>query len=58
MPAAKIRQHFQLSFSHPFTGSRANDAKFYSGLDETGKQEFKEAQDLRQARLRMVMSLR
>jgi hypothetical protein len=54
---AKIQKHFKESLSRPFTGSKANDAKFYNSLDEQGKQEYKEAKDLRAARLKMVESL-
>ena len=58
IPTYKIQEHFRLSYSHPLTGSKANDEKFYKSLDENGKQEFREAQDLRDARLKMVMSLK
>jgi hypothetical protein len=56
-PPSKIREHFKLSLSRPFTGSAANDSKFYNSLDERGKDELQEAKDLRKARLRMINSL-
>jgi hypothetical protein len=40
-----------------FTGSKENDAKFFNSLSEVGKMEFKEAKDLRAARLSAVESL-
>jgi len=57
-PPAKIYEHFKDSLSRPLTGSKANDAKFLASLDALGRQEYKEAKDLQQARLQMVLSLR
>ena len=54
---AKIQKHFKESLLRPFTGSKANDVKFYNSLDEIGKREYQEAKDLRAARLSMVQSL-
>jgi hypothetical protein len=58
VPTDKIQKHFKTSLTHPFTGSKTGDQKFFNSLDEAGKMEFKEAKDLRQARLRMIESLR
>jgi len=58
VPTQKIQEHFKLSYSHPLTGSKENDAKFVKGLDATVKEEYKEAMQLRQARLQMIKSLR
>ena len=57
MPAAKIKEHFKLSWSRPLTGSGDLDRKFVATLNDIGKQEWKEAQDLRKARIRMVQAL-
>jgi hypothetical protein len=57
IPADKIRDHFRRSLTMTFTGSKENDLKFYNSLNEIGKMEFKEAKDLRAARLAAVESL-
>ena len=57
IPPDKIRDHFRRSLTMSFTGSKENDLKFYNSLGEVGKQEFKEAKDLRAARLTAVESL-
>lgn len=57
IPQAKILLHFKDSLNRPFTGSKANDIKFYNSLDEEGKRQFQEAKDLNNARLKMVQSL-
>ena len=58
IPSAKIYQHFKLSLNRTLTGSRANDQKFYNGLNEVGKREYKMAQDLQRSRLKMALSLK
>jgi hypothetical protein len=57
-PEEQVQQHFKLSYDRPFTGSKAHDKQFLQSLDATGKQEYQEASDLRQARLKMIQSLR
>ena len=58
VPPEKIYEHFKLSLNRSLTGSKANDAKFYNGLNEVGKMEYKEAKDLQKSRLRLALSLR
>jgi hypothetical protein len=58
IPPSKIYQHFKLSLNRTLTGSRANDQKFYNGLNEVGKIEYKMAQDLQRSRLKMALSLK
>ena len=55
---SKMQEHFKLSLSRPFTGSKANDQKFYASMDNVGRQEFDEAKALRLARLKSLMSLK
>jgi len=57
MPLQKIKQHFSLSYNHPFTGSRATDAKFEQSLSSAEKQEFKQAWDLRKQRLQFFQKI-
>jgi hypothetical protein len=57
-PEDQVQQHFKLSYNRPFTGSKAYDEQFLQSLDATGKQEYQEASDLRQARFKMIQSLR
>lgn len=57
MNIGKIREHFYLSYNHPFTGSRANDIKFQKGLKPAELQELKEAQDLRKQRLQFFQKI-
>jgi hypothetical protein len=54
---AKIQQHFKESLSRPLTGSKAHDDAFFNSLDDVGKSEFREALNLRNARLAAVSSL-
>jgi hypothetical protein len=56
--AAKIHKHFKESLNRPWTGSKAADAKFFSTLDDGGKQEFKNAQEAKQKELSLVMKLK
>lgn len=54
---ADIKEHFKRALTKPFTGSKLNETKFKGSLTEQGKEEYKEAVDLRQARLKMIQSL-
>ena len=57
IPPQQIAKHFKQSLERPLTGSKANDAKFYQSLDEAGKDEFKQAKALKDARYHMVLEL-
>ena len=54
----QIAKHFKQSLERPLTGSKANDSKFYQSLDEAGKDEFKQAKALKDARYHMVLELK
>lgn len=53
----KIIESIRNYYTHPLTGSRADERKFTRSLDDTGKREYKEASDLRRQRLRFFLSV-